>query len=315
LVTPGNSGLQAALTTTLISEGLELIVHQPDFLDSQAYQTLTEQPVVDLVVFDRVTPGVMPMANTMFWGAKPPGEWQVAALNPPIFVLYSNTTHPVTLNLNLDTLAFLRASAVQGPPASVDLLTANEGALMVIGPRDAFQDLVVGFSLVDEVDGQVSPITDWPGRISFPVFVYNTLEFLGRLGQKEIASSVRPGQMIRFRLESEESELTVVSPAGATQRLNRLSDGGYVFTGTDKLGVYRVRTAADQHVRSFAVSLADRRESDIAVKPQTQVGDSEVVASTESNIRGDSRLWRYILLLALFVLFLEWIVYNRRILL
>jgi hypothetical protein len=315
LVTPGNPGLQAALTTTLISEGLELNVQPPEFLAAQAYKAMVDQPLVDLVVFDRVAPQQMPMANTMFWGAQPPDQWQRQELVPPIFVLYSNTTHPVTLNLNLDTLAFLKAASVQGPPASVDLLTANEGALIVIGPRQAFQDLVLGFSLVEDLDGQRTPVTDWPGRISFPVFIYNTLEFLGRLGQKEIASSVRPGQMIRFRLESTETELTVVSPSGLRQRLNKLADGGFVFTGTDELGLYRVLAADDQHVRSFAVSLADRRESDIAVKDQTRVGDSEVMATSESRIRGDSRVWRYILLVALAVLFLEWVVYNRRILL
>ncbi|MBL8890697.1 MAG: BatA and WFA domain-containing protein [Planctomycetaceae bacterium] len=314
LVTSGNPGLEAVLSTTLIAEGLELLVQSPEFLETDAYQAMVDQPLFDLVVFDRVSPKKLPMANTMSWGAAPSSDWQLTPLTPPVFVLFGNNTHPLTLNLNLDTLAFLKASGVKGPPATVDLLTANDGVLIAVGPRVGFQDLVLGFTLTDEENGVRFPVTDWPGRISFPVFMFKTLEYLGRLGQKEIASSVRPGQVLRFRLESEETELKVVSPGGKEARVNKLTDGGFVFSGTDELGIYRVIGKDEKHVRSFAVSLSDRRESDLAVKSQTMVGDSAVTATTESKIQGDSKSWRYLLLLALGVLCLEWIVYNRRIL-
>jgi hypothetical protein len=299
----------------LIADGLELLVQSPDFLETDAYQAMVDQPLVDLVVFDRIAPKRLPLANTMTWGVAPSPEWQLTPLMPPVFVLFSNNTHPLTLNLNLDTLAFLKSSGVKGPPATVDLLTANDGVLIAVAPRLGFQDVVLGFTLTDEENGNRFPVTDWPGRISFPVFMYKTLEFLGRLGQKEIASSIRPGQMIRFRLESEETELEVVSPRGQRQRLNKLADGGFVYSATDELGIYQVFGQDAKHLRSFAVSLSDRRESDIAVKTQTMVGDSTVIADTETKIQGDSQSWRYFLLLALAVLCLEWLVYNRRILL
>ncbi len=315
LITTGNSGLEAVLSTTLIAEGLELLVQPPDFMETDGYQAMVEQPLFDLVVFDRVTPKQLPAANTMFWGSAPSAEWQLTPLMPPVFVLFSNNTHPLTMNLNLDTLAFLKASGIKGPQATVDLLTANDGVLIAIGPRLGFQDVVLGFTLTEEENGNRIPLTDWPGRISFPVFMFNTLEYLGRLGQKEIASSVRPGQMIRFRLESDETQLEVISPSGKRQRLNKLGDGGFVYSGTDELGIYRVNGTDDKHVRSFAVSLSDRRESDIAVNPQTMVGDSTVTGAAETKIKGDSKAWRYVLLVALGVLCLEWVVYNRRILL
>ncbi|MDP1562674.1 MAG: BatA and WFA domain-containing protein [Pirellulaceae bacterium] len=315
LVTAGNTGLEAVLSTTLIAEGLELLVQSPEFLATDGYKAMVDQPLFDLVVFDRVAPKQLPLANTMSWGSAPSEEWQLTPLTPPVFVLFSNNTHPLTMNLNLDTLAFLKASGVKGPQATVDLLTANDGVLIAVGSRLGFQDVVLGFTLTEEENGNRFPVTDWPGRISFPVFMFNTLEFLGRLGQKEIASSVRPGQMIRFRLESEERQLEVVSPTGQRQRLNKLSDGGFVYSGTDELGIYRVIGQDAKHVRSFAVSLSDRWESDIAVKPQTMVGDSTVTAAAETKIQADSKAWRYVLLAALAVLCLEWIVYNRRILL
>lgn len=315
LITAGNSDLEAVLSTTLIAEGLELLVQTPDFLETEAYQAMVNEPLFDLVVFDRITPKQLPAANTVSWGVAPSSEWELTPLMPPVFVLFSNNAHPLTINLNLDTLAFLKASGVKGPPGTVDLLTANEGVLIAIGPRASFQDVVLGFTLTDEEAGTSFPVTDWPGRISFPVFMFNTLEFLGRLGQKEIASSVRPGQSIRFRLESEETQLELVSPNGKRQSLEKLSDGGFVFSGTDELGVYQVFGKDAKHIRSFAVSLSDRRESDVAVKPQTMFDNMDVDGSVDTLIRADSKSWRYLLLAALAVLCLEWLVYNRRVLL
>ncbi len=315
LITAGNSDLEAVLSTTLIAEGLELLVQTPDFLETEAYQAMVNEPLFDLVVFDRITPKQLPAANTVSWGVAPSSEWELTPLMPPVFVLFSNNAHPLTINLNLDTLAFLKASGVKGPPGTVDLLTANEGVLIAIGPRASFQDVVLGFTLTDEEAGTSFPVTDWPGRISFPVFMFNTLEFLGRLGQKEIASSVRPGQSIRFRLESEETQLELVSPNGKRQPLEKLSDGGFVFSGTDELGVYQVFGKDAKHIRSFAVSLSDRRESDVAVKPQTMFDNMDVDGSVDTTIRADSKTWRYLLLAALAVLCLEWLVYNRRVLL
>jgi hypothetical protein len=315
LITAGNLDLEAVLSTTLIAEGLELLVQTPDFLETEAYQAMVNEPLFDLVVFDRITPKQLPAANTVSWGVAPSSEWELTPLMPPVFVLFSNNAHPLTINLNLDTLAFLKASGAKGPPGTVDLLTANEGVLIAIGPRASFQDVVLGFTLTDEEAGNSFPVTDWPGRISFPVFMFNTLEFLGRLGQKEIASSVRPGQSIRFRLESEETQLELVSPNGKRQPLEKLSDGGFVFSGTDELGVYQVLGKDAKHIRSFAVSLSDRRESDVAVKPQTMFDNMDVDGSVDTTIRADSKTWRYLLLAALAVLCLEWLVYNRRILL
>jgi len=314
LVTSGSPNLQAALSTNLISAGLQLEVHDPEFLESADYLAAQEQALYDLVVFDRVAPRRMPLANTMFWGAAPPDSWSLEALEPPVFALYGNNLHPLMVNVNLDSLAFLQAFKVSGPPASVELLTANEGGLMAIGPRLGYQDLVLGFSLMGDVEGQTVPLTDWPSRLSFPVFIYRVLEFLGRMGQREIQSSVRPGQLVRFRLDSPEDALSIVLPNGTSQTLRRQSDGDFLFTATDQPGIYRVLDSNQVHLRSLAVSLTDRRESDIAVKEQLQIGYVEVESTRESTIESDGRLWRYLLLAALAVVMLEWVVYNRRIL-
>lgn len=315
LITPGNDGLESVLSTTLIAEGVELVVEGPEFLLSATYQELVEQPLYDLVVFDRMAPPQLPLANTMTWAVAPSAEWKVTPAQPPVFVLFGNNTHPLTANLNLDALGFLSASSIQAPPGSSVLLTAADGPLIVIGPRENFQDLVLGFPLLLQEDGQWLPNTDWPSRITFPVFMYNTLELLGRLGQKEIASSIRPGQWVRFKVGKQPQSLTTVSPSGIQQELRSQTDGSFLFNAVDELGIHRILDNNGQHLRSVAVSLSDRRESDIAVKEQTLIGNTAIEPAETTTGEGTNLIWRYILLTALVALFAEWIVYNRRILL
>ena len=55
---------------------------------------------------------------------------------------------------------------------------------MAIAPRGRFEDVVLGFVIVDEVrgeDGKVTPVigTNWMTRQSFPVFVLNLIDYLG----------------------------------------------------------------------------------------------------------------------------------------
>lgn len=315
LVTPGNADLESALSTTLIAEGLELSVESPEFLASNGYQELVDQPRFDLVVFDRVAPARLPLANTMSWAIAPSPEWSLTPAPPPVFVLFGNNTHPMTSNLNLDSLGFLDAATIQGPSGTNVLLTGGSGPLIAIGPRQNFQDLVLGFALVTEEAGATLPNTDWPSRLTFPMFIYNALELLARLGQKEIASSIRPGQSVRFRLGDNVDRLTVVSPTGNKQELRPQGDGSFLVTAVDELGIHRIVDGEQRHMRSIAVSLSDRRESDIAVREQTRIGNTAVEPTVGATRVAANPLWRYLLLMALLVLFVEWIVYNRRILL
>jgi hypothetical protein len=81
------------------------------------------------------------------------------------------------------------------------------------------------------------------------------------------------------------------------------------------LGLYRVLGDGDQPLRSFAVSLSDRRESDINVNPELMVGYTPVTASSPENVSQQQTWWRSILVIALLLIMAEWLVYNRRLLL
>ena len=80
----------------------------------------------------------------------------------------------------------------------------------------------------------------------------------------------------------------------------------------------------DHVIERFAVNLFDRQESDVRVRP-TQGGDGKTiqpadirignidVEATVGQTPSRTEMWKVILACALFVLILEWYIYNRRV--
>ena len=101
-----------------------------------------------------------------------------------------------------------------------------------------------------------------------------------------------------------------VSPRGEATRLERGGRAEFTFGATEELGVYRV-VRDDGGERGFAVNLLDANESNIEPRRAIQIGSERVVAGEER--KQPLELWKWIILLALILLMLEWYIYNRRI--
>jgi hypothetical protein len=84
----------------------------------------------------------------------------------------------------------------------------------------------------------------------------------------------------------------------------------FTFGGTDLLGVYQV-ARDDGGQRSFAVNLLDANESHIEPKKEIHIGNERFSAGQER--KQPLELWKWIILLALVLLMMEWYIYNRRV--
>jgi hypothetical protein len=105
----------------------------------------------------------------------------------------------------------------------------------------------------------------------------------------------------------------IMDPKGRTQTIERGADGRFLYTKTDEIGVYEVRAAGlEDPVERFCVNLLSNRESNLSVGMELSTG-AESIPATPNTIRARQEVWRWLLLLALGLLMLEWIVFNRRI--
>ena len=163
--------------------------------------------------------------------------------------------------------------------------------------------------------------TNWPRRHSFPTFWLNVLEyFVGQADDLASPNSV-PGRPVQLRTLAVAEQATVVAPDGKRHELERQALEPFQFHQTDQPGVYEV-IEQNQVTNRFAVNLFDRQESDVKLQSDKlpdgssgvrdlQIGDS--VISAENKTPARQEMWRYLLMAALFILLLEWYIYNRRV--
>jgi|688.fasta_scaffold02815_6 hypothetical protein len=313
LVTKGNNPLELGLRTSQCARLATTTVVAPEFLQRPEFLSDQNTDPYDLMIFDRCSPPALPACNTLFIGSLPPGEaWSLGPSASPVFVVDVAKDHPLMQYLEIASIRIVEAAALKGPTSAIRLIEADCGPVMAIAPREAYQDVVCSISLLRDDGTDLAPNTDWPLRRSFPVFLLNTLEFLGGAGEQAAGRSVLPGQSIPLALGRAVEKVDVKIPSGQIETASRGSLSQIIFTQTEQTGVYSV-TAAEQtnSLDRFTVNLFSVRESQIKPQPSISFG-AESIAAAQSATPKRIDYWRWIALLAAAVLAIEWITYNRR---
>ncbi len=346
VVTPGNVALRVALATQRAGRLANIQFQTPDVLTNDEYKRDAELGAYDLIIYDQCAPATMPRTNTLFIGRLPPGNvWHEgnkegngkektrdskdAAKDKPELVkepqiIDWDRSHPLLANVELGNVVFADSIVLHPPPGGTVLVDSTAGAIAAIAPRDAYQDAVLGFEIVGhDTTGATLPNTNWPRKLSFPTFCLNVLEHLGSGSQDSQLASTRPGRTLELRVPGNMTELTIVDPAGKQFAVHRSEGDLFPFHDTNRLGVYEVRRG-EQVIERFAVNLFDQQESDVAVRSTTaskgttalpadiRIGNVDVTA-TVGQTPTRTELWKLFLACALFVLILEWYIYNRRV--
>jgi hypothetical protein len=314
-VSPGDEALRRVLGTAKANELCEIASRPPSFLLTDEYQRGAAGGDWELIIYDRCTPKELPRANTVFINRLPPGDrWKGAqkVVNPKI--VDTERTHPLVQLVEVGDFVIAEVTVIKPPPGGTSLFDTAEGSIFAIAPREGFQDAVLGFefSSVDAA-GQITFNTNWPLRQSFPVFIHELLSFLGGGAAQAEGEGIQPGRSLEVKSLATGAPAKVITPSGKKVTLPASGQQTLLFTGTDDVGVYEVQQG-ELPARQVAVNLFNPVESDIRVEPERKVklGVLDVQASQEwQTIRRPIVKW--LLLLALVVLVVEWYIYNRRV--
>jgi hypothetical protein len=340
VVTPGNEVLDWALGTEAVLEIADVSFAAPDALKQKKVLRQTTIGAYDLVIYDRCQPPEMPQANTLFIGTLPlprggddgeeesaeePGEGQRRAkrdwiagpkVRVPV-IIDTDPSHPLMQWIDLGNVEVLEGTPLEPPQGGRVLIDSHAGPLFAIAPREAFEDAVLGFALLEVAAGDGGAMetyvrTNWPIRPSFPVFVLNLLHYFGR-SEAVSGGALQTGQSVPLRSPAPEKPLEVITPSGQTVQLDQGEAGKFTFTDTSELGIYEVRLAG-RTLQHFAVNLFHAPESDIGRSPDIKIGRGEAIEAETSGQETTRReLWKALLLVSLAVLCIEWYVYNRRV--
>lgn len=314
-VTPGNGPWELALTTDAVAEIADVEIGAPALLETKEHQLAADEGRYDLILYDRVSPVRPPQANAFYIASLPPGEqWSAGELEGPPILVDSDRAHPVMYLIEaLSNIAIAEARTIEGPQGARTLLEADIGPVMQVAPRGGFEDVVLGFSFYDQGDGGETLVnTDWPRKLSFPIFVQNVVGYLGGSRGALVANSVRPGESTTVRVDVPADRIEVVNPAGDVTPIERRGEATFIYPFTERTGVYGVRLPGKEIQRRFAVNLFDPRESDLA-PAELKIGGGEALAASADWTPARNEWWKWVVLACLGLVIFEWWVYNRRV--
>jgi Ca-activated chloride channel homolog len=289
LVTRGNRFLERALQA---SGRVELTVAS----------TLTDpEPPYDLVVLDDLQPAVWPNRNLLAIHAFNPVWFEPGSTLelPPIVDWQS--THPLLRFVGFDNVSVARARAVQPPPWATSVVESTRAPLILTGDWGRQRIVWLAFDLLE---------SDWPLRVSFPIFIANAVEWLNPASIQARHRLVHVGQPIRLPITEPIASATITGPDRRVTTVPVDPQASELIYGdTGRQGVYRV--VAGSHETLFAVNLLDPLETDNRPRDELDFGQWGEVAATTVR-RANLEIWRWVAALGLVLLLFEWWYYHRR---
>ncbi|HOX08591.1 MAG TPA: VWA domain-containing protein [Planctomycetota bacterium] len=297
-------------------------------LDASAVPAKGEAPPAawadrDLVVFDSCAPGSLPASGGyLFINSCPPLE--SAALGEAVRAPKSvdwDRSHQLTRFASLEGIGVVRARAVKLGPGQINLLESEAGPLVAAWRHEQLRVLVVGFDLYE---------SNWPLRVSFPIFMANAARWLAEAGPSSVlwsAGAGRCGQPLRLTASAWAdptapaggAAVEIRPPGGGTpERLEVPAGSPRLYSATEQPGIYRAVGPKDREVL-FACSVLDEIESDNSARETLNfaVKDAPGWSREQASAAGGEasagrEYWKYAAVLALAVFMLEWFIYNRR---
>jgi len=289
LVTRGNTFLEKALR------------HAGEVQLTTAADLTDGARAFDVVVLDNVLPSTWPAGN-VFALHVAATNWfdRVTTQEGPTIVDWRGA-HPLLRYVSFDNVAMQESAVVEVPSWGVSLLEAPQGALAVAGELARRRIVWLGFDVLD---------SNWPLRITFPIFIANAVEWLNPASAREAQFLVRAGDPFRLTLAEPILAAKVTLPDGSTKELALEPQAREIlFTDTFKQGTYRLRVGTNEI--AFCVNLLDAAESNIRPHDEIKLGDYAKVAATTSR-SANAEVWRWLAFAALAVLAFEWWWYHKR---
>lgn len=223
------------------------------------------------------------------------GLWRTIGQRERPEITSVERSHPVNSFLSYSDLHVESVPRREVPSWLKPIVSAGNAPVIWAGDDGRRRIVMIGFDLAR---------TDLPLKVEFPILLANSMSWLAGRDAPSMERAVRAGQPTTIHTSAPAAEVT--TPGGDPREV-AARDGSVVFADTLRVGKYEVKGGT-----AFAASLLSEAESNTAPRDsiQTRAGDVRGQAET---FQTERETWRWIGLLALAVLMVEWWAYHKRI--
>jgi hypothetical protein len=313
LVGPANEGPDPFLLSvlrTMAGETGELAAVES--IDAQAYATLPasgpNQPgKPDLVIFDRVRPGVLPAAPSLSFGAGlPVRELRVEPVGDDraegTRLASWRRAHPVLRGVPIESLVVAPAVRLRwqedAPGAAVTSLAEGGAGPLIAQIDDAGRRrLVFAFELARSNLGPM---------VAFPVLLAQAIDHLTLRAEAQAGAAFSTTAPVALRPAPQASEIVVDTQP--PRRVPRPEAGQSASLGVfERAGTFALRGAAGAQA-FLPVNLLDANESGIDARDALPLAGANQTKAGAGERAGEE-LWPWLVLAALALLVAEWFVF------
>ncbi len=254
----------------------------------------------DVVVFNESAPTKLPEGNYLFLHctsdqAPVKTDGSVANVSPADW----EHDHPVLRYVDFGTDRF--GTALKATPLgwARELAVAESGSLIAAGEKGRMRAEFVGFALNESM---------FPLRVAFPIFISNSIRWLGTGLDDSEQGQIHTGEAIKIPTPPG-LKIKVTKPDGSSTEISSDEQGHASFAGTDQTGLYAA--AGKDFSYAFAANLSSATESDITPRRSLTIADNPQAAPGRK-VRDIHQLLPLLALLSLVVLCIEWWAFHRR---
>jgi hypothetical protein len=308
IVGPGNRFLETALELLPGVSTINASAGATEFSETSAQ--------VPITILDGVVPADLPEGNLLF--IAPPrstdyfsvtGTVEFPSIQPAV------GDDPLLRNVSLSEISVLEAVRIVPAAWARVVVDSNGAPLLVAGEQAGRRVVVLTFDLRK---------SDLPLQVAFPLLLSNIIGFLEPSTGAE-AAQLAPGEPLALRIDPAITEVRLIRPDGSiastaggvfdTSEALQIQNEQVIYGNTTTPGVYTLEEYRDGELEArhrYAVNVFAPNES--RVQPQEQLNVQQTsgleLAATRDMV-GRQEIWRWLAALALVVLLVEWLVYQR----
>ena len=289
---------------SMLLDGLPLAVS--DSITVNAFEAKGDSATLgyDVVILDGVPPAMLPAGRYLAFGKAAPIEsLEALGTREGTVVRSLRREHPVFRNANLDELAVASWNLI-APRGDVAVLAEGTGGPLVMwADRGEVKVLQVAFDPLD---------SNWPLLRSFVNFTANAIEHLGSIDDAAAVAGLVPGDTLVVTVPVGATNVEVVPPEGEPIAIEPSPSGAVTWGPVRRAGVHEVRWRREgaSDSRFVAVNRFGAGEGRLDLADAIVLGDQRVEGVAGRG--GTMELWPWLLGVGLALLFVEWIVYQRR---
>lgn len=303
LVSAGNLFLETALS---LLPGVELTVLAPQDWEIAEIATGTTQ-TARMTVFDVYTPQtrtatddnllfIGPIRSTDYFtviGSVDQPRLRLADINSPLLAGMTFVEEIGVLDAARLALPDWSRLAIAGD------LEGETTPMLAYGETGGQRVAVLAFDLRR---------SDMPLNVAFPILFSNLVRWLA-LGSFDLPRVGGYGEALSFGLPPGVFEANWTRPDGTSIRL-QAREGRFLIPELEQAGIHQVRWEGGEY--AFAVNLFSPQESDLLPADRLPLASASEASQAGAGVeRAQREYWRLLVILALLLLTIEWLVYQR----